>query len=312
MNNPPLSPDRYGDATMSYPETRNSKEPLRTRPPTGNGSSSERGLPRRQSRQILEGHLDRILAQLALPEAAIDTGRLREMLLELSTDIQARSSAFQSHDYRWILERLTGIYAQGIARQTPEPFTPTAAAYAQVIETISREYPGQDYSEAIGQLFFYMSRLFRTQENSWKAVYKHILSIPDSVEAKQLLNRAFFVEIQEWAEAGVENLFSIRRDLVKKISGLEVRLKGLDRRIFKISGEVNQRRQASIAATSSNIIDLAQAREARLIASLKEIRQGLEEEKQREESIVRLIESDIREFEEKLRNTRRAYFVRPV
>ena len=261
---------------------------------------------------MLEAHLDRLLALLAPPGAAIDTGLVRETLLALSADIRYGSSSFHSNDYRWILTHLTRTYAQGFHQRTQDPFTATAAAYAQVIETLSQLFPGQDYSEAVGQLFCYMSRLFRAQEQSWKAVYTHILSIPESVEAKRLLNHAYFVEIQEWAEAGVENLFSIRNNLRKKIGALVARIDRLERRIAKIAGTSTHPVRAGIGAKGSNVIDLVEARRKRLIRLLEHRRAELMEERDGEEYVLGFIDSDIREFENKLRNTRRAYFVHIV
>lgn len=234
------------------------------------------------------------------------------MLLALSEDIRSGSALFASNDYRWVLTRLTEIYAQGFGQPKRDTFANTAADYAHVIEIISREYPGHDYSEAIGQLFCYMSRLFRTRKNGWKAVYEHILSIPDSVEAKQLLNRAFFVEIQEWAEAGVENLFSIRKDLYEKIAEIGTKIEALDRRIEQLESGRIPENQTNPSAARSNVVDLAAARRERNILNLEQKRRKLLADRENEEVIVGLIESDIREFEDKLRATRRAYFIRSV
>ena len=261
---------------------------------------------------LIGERLNRLGVQLSRPDAVIDSGEIEDTLLLLSTEIRSGSSDLVSSDYRWIIERLTDIYAQGFGQRAGDAFTTTADSYAHLIETISRAYPGYDYSEAVGQLFCYMSRLFRTRKTGWKAVYEHILSIPDSVEAKQVLNRAFFVDIQEWAEAGVENLFSIRKDLYEKIRKIEVKIRGLDRRIENIAGPRDLPEQASSVRAGSNIVDLTQARRRRLIEPLRLRRRRLVGEKENEETIVGLIESDIREFEDKLRATRRAYFIRPV
>ncbi len=232
------------------------------------------------------------------------------MLLALSADIRSRADVFHGSDYHWVLRQLTAIYARGLRRRTQDPYTTTAAAYAQVIETITHACPGQDYCEAVGQLVGYMVLLFQTRENSWRLVFEHILSIPDAVEAKQLLDRAFLVEIREWAEAGVENLFSIRADLYEKIGGLQVRIEGIEGQIRMLERELGARRRR--AAVRSNVIDLERVRTERLRASLLHARRVLEEEKRTEESIVALIESDIREFEDKLRKTARAYYLRSV
>jgi hypothetical protein len=278
------------------------------------GAAAHQGAlhPRSLSRRNLEEQLNRLLGEFSQPERSIDTARIREILLKLDADIRSGYEVFQNNDYRWILERLTRIYGQGLTSQRQDPFTATAADYAQVIETLSHVYPKQDYSEAMGQLFCYMSRLFRTQERSWKAVYTHILSIPESVEAKRVLNRAFFLEIQSWAEAGVENLFSIRQDLSDKLSELRTKIDRMDRRIATIAGEPSVRQETGSAAHGRNVIDFAMARKRRLIQSLERRRNALDEEKVDTESVFGLIESDIREFEEKLRITRRAYFLRAV
>lgn len=301
-----------GDIHMSHAEKQLGKELPLVSPLSVRVLPNEVRTVRRQPRKIIEAHLDRLLALLALPGTAIDTSLVRETLLDLSADIRYGSSSFHSNDYRWILTHLTRTYARGLDRRTQDPFTATAAAYAQVIETLSHLFPGQDYSEAVGQLFCYMSRLFRAQEHSWKAVYKHILSIPESVEAKRLLNRAYFVEIQEWAEAGVDNLFSIRNNLCEKIAALAARIDRLERRIAKIADASTRPVRAGTAVNGSNVIDFAEARRKRLIRLLEHRRAELTEEKNGEESVLGFIESDIREFENKLRNTRRAYFVHTV
>jgi hypothetical protein len=297
---------------MAYPETRILEELGSSLLASARIPPEEAEQGRRRSLQALEANLNRLRAGLSRAEVMSETDRIRDLLAELAVEIQLASSLLQSSDYRWILERLTRIYARGLRRQTWKPFAFTAAAYAQVVETISRAYPSQDYSEAVGQLFCYMSRLFRTREHGWKAVYERILSIPDSVEAKQLLYRAFFVEIQEWAEAGVENLFEIRSDLYQRIAEIGAEIERLDCRIAAISDPSSNRDPGATAVRESNVLDLAQARGRRQITSLSQRRRELIDDKDDEESILALIESDILEFEEKLWNTRRAFFVRAV
>jgi hypothetical protein len=297
---------------MASPETRVDKDSRHDSRRAGVELPHGSALHPSRPRELLEEHLDRLRSYLQRPEEEIDAGLVRDTLFDLSADIRSGTFMLRSGDYRWILERLTSIYAEGFGSRARYPLTVTAAAYAQVIETISNAYPDQDYGEAVGQLFCYMSRLFRTRERSWKAVYRHIRSIPDTVEAKQLLNRALFVEIQEWAEAGVDNLFSIRRDIYEKIEKLSAGIEDLDRSIEKLGYTRIHLRQTEFGVFGPNVIDLDQARRKRMTASLDRERRGLVEARKGEESVVALIESDIREFEKKLRNTRRAYFVRLV
>jgi hypothetical protein len=299
---------------MPYPETQlghgrepNADSPLQEQ----SRRAGPRSLPSGSGKLIGE-RLKRLEAQLSNPDIAIDAREIEDMLLLLSADIRTGSSELASGDYRRIVEHLTEIYAQGFGRQAGGVFYATADSYAHLIETIIRAYPGHDYSEAVGQLFCYMSRLFRARKSGWKAVYERLLSIPDAIEAKQVLNRAFFVEIQEWAEAGVENLFSIRKDLYEKIGKIESRIGALDRRIEEIAGPSGFREQASSTQQVSNVVYLEQARRRRRVEPFRARRRRLVEEKEDEETIVGLIESDIREFEDKLRATRRAYFIRPI
>lgn len=299
---------------MPYPEIRlgrgreqDSGSPLEKRSPRAGSRWPQSG-----SAKLIGERLNRLEAQLSRPDTAIDSSEIEVILLLLSADIRTGYSELASGDFRQIIERITEIYAQGFGQRAGGVFTATADSYAHLIETISRAYPGHDYSEAVGQLFCYMSRLFRARKNGWKAVYEHLLSIPDAVEAKQVLNRAFFVEIQEWAEAGVENLFSIRKDLYAKIRNIKRRIRELDRRIERIAGPSDLPEQANSAQNASNIVDLAQARRRLLIEPLRVRRRRLVDEKENEKTIVGLIESDICEFEEKLRATRRAYFIRAV
>jgi len=279
---------------------------------TGGTPTADSQRLRGQSRKSLEKRLDQLGAQLSGPDTSVDIDGISGMLLALAADIRSGSLVFAGNDYRWILTRLTHIYAQGFGQLKRDAFANTAADYAQVIETISREFPGHDYTEAVGQLLCYMSRLFRTRRSGWKAVYEHILSIPDSVGAKQLLNRAFFAEIQEWAEAGVENLFNIRRDLYEKIADIGARIEALDQKIEQIGGDQGTQGETTSGVSAANVVDLAAARRERQIKQLEHSRQKLRGQKEDEEVIVGLIESDILEFENKLRATRRAYFIRPV
>lgn len=300
-----------GFTFMSYPKTLHEQRQGPVPEPLLQERSPRTGSPAlaRRSRKRIEEVLNQLGAQLTRPDELIGASEIDDMLLLLSADIRFGAPELASSDYRWIVDQLTGIYAQGFEQRPGDLFTKTARSYAHLIETISRAYPGNDYSEAVGQLFCYMSRLFRTRKHDWKAVYEHLLSIPDSVEAKQMLNRAFFAEIQEWAEAGVENLFSIRMDLYEKIGAIKDQIRRLDRRIEMTLGGIQLPEQTSSARAGTNVVDLAAARRERLIGSLRFKRQRLLEEKDDEEIIVGLIESDIREFEDKLRATRRAYFI---
>ncbi len=46
----------------------------------------------------------------------------------------------------------------------------------------------------MGQLLAYMEQLFANRKSDWKTIYEHIISMPESVEAKRLIKAARFEE----------------------------------------------------------------------------------------------------------------------
>lgn len=263
-------------------------------------------------RRILEAHLARILVHLKGTDMQRDSAHARGLLLDLSAEIRSESSKFRGSDYRWVLNELTAIYAQGFGRRSRESFTTTAAAYARVIEDMSRTFPDQDYCEALGQLFGYMISLFRQEKEGWKSIYESILSVPDSVAAKKFLDRTLLLEIRDWTEAGVGNLFAIRADVYGKIADIQARIEGLDREITQAEAEAGVSPSSGTALSEGKVVQLASVRARLRLGVLRQRRQGFEEAKRNEEAIVHLIESDIREFEDKLRRIARCCFLRAV
>lgn len=264
-----------------------------------------------RSRAVLEDYLTVLSTELSETNGFVDVGRVQEMLLEISSFLRAEGAGIGGDDYRRTLDRLTEIYARGIPQTASQGFKLTAAGYAGVIETVSRAYPGYDYGEAVGQLLCYMMRLFKAGNGGWKTVFQHVLAMPDTVKAKQWLGQTYFWEVQEWAEAGVDNLFSIRREICERIAGVAAKETEIGREIEKMERDLRADRQKK-AGTGANVIDLAQKRGARALESLRRNRQGLVEEKAANELLVGLIDDDIREFEDKLRDMRRAYYVRLI
>ncbi|MEA3275896.1 MAG: hypothetical protein U9Q81_11510 [Pseudomonadota bacterium] len=275
---------------------------------TANGVSS---LAPDHSRQVLQTYLDYFGAQLSRNSASRDIGLLQEMLLEVAHIVRSGTADILTDDYENILERLVAIYARGLNQRGQNAFMITAADYADVIEAISQEYPAYDYSEAVGQLLWYMSRLFGRRKSSWKTVYEHILSMPDSVAAKQLLMQAYFLEINEWVESGVDNLFEIRSDLYAKKAALLKEETTISREIEKME-QALKARQGKGTARDRNVVDLGEKRKERTIETLRREMQEIISEKEGKETMIAMIESDIRQFEDKLKEAKRAYFIRLV
>ncbi|RDH89272.1 MAG: hypothetical protein DIZ77_06805 [endosymbiont of Seepiophila jonesi] len=227
------------------------------------------------------------------------------MLLEVSQIIRSGRAGVSTDDYRKIISHLTGIYAKGLAEEMKCPFIITSVDYADVIEAISQEYPAFDYREVMGQLLYYMSQLFRNRKGSWMMVYEHLLSLPESVDALALSNRKAFMEIQEWTEQGVDSLFQICRDYKEMIGQAEHDLAGLEQRIAVQKDEMATQKNRAVIAFDS-------LRKKRVLKAMLSQKARLIEELQSKQMILELVEDDIREFEEKLVELRRAYFIRLV
>ncbi|MEJ1298205.1 MAG: hypothetical protein RPU64_06965 [Candidatus Sedimenticola sp. (ex Thyasira tokunagai)] len=266
-----------------------------------------------KSRQILADYLAYLERELSVENVLINVGQVQEMLLEVSCIIRSGRANIAPQEYRIILKRLTAIYAEGfIAHGTKDAFSITAVDYADVIEAISGAFPDFDYSEAVGQLLYYMNRLFTLRKSGWMTVYEHIISMPDSIKAIQLLKEEYFLEIQKWAEEGVDNLFQIRKDLAQRMDTLDQEVAEIGIKIKRIEDRLESRRYSSKSRRGAVIFDLAAEREKKEINLLIDERDQRRDESEGKEQIIELIESNIREFEIKLKETRRAYFVRLV
>lgn len=264
---------------------------------------------RRKALSILNDYLDYLERELSDDNASIDVSQVQEMLLEVSCIVRSGCSKIQAEHYGRILQRLIGIYAKGLNHAQKDAFSITAADYAEVIEAISVKYPGYDYSEAVGQLVLYMNRLFELRKGSWKTVYEHILSMPDSIQAIQLLKQDHFEEIRVWAEEGVHNLFALRKDLFKRMDELERESEQVDELIEDLE---RSRDSEQPFERASNVISFQGRLFDKEIAGLRQDRAALAGEILGQEHLIQLIEENIAEFEDKLNQARRAFFVRLV
>lgn len=262
--------------------------------------------------QILEDYIDYLEQELVAPNDDLNLGQVQEMLLEVSCIVRSGNKDIHPDQYGRFLERLTGIYAQGFSTEEKERFSATAPDYAEVIEAISRELPGYDYREAVGQLLYYLNHLYRSRKSSWITVYQHILSMPDSIAAIQTLKEAYFRGIQQWVEEGVQNLFHIGRDLQQRVNELNQKTAGLTRLIEQQRDLLDRERRCPEFTFAGNITSLDQERRKREIAELLDRREQTLRERSSKEQIAELIECNIREFETALKEARRAYFVQLV
>lgn len=236
----------------------------------------------------------------------------RDTLDALAILVRTQEGEMGYWDYAPFLRRLTQIYAAGCQRRENTACTGTAAAYAAIVEAVSRRLPAFDFTDTLGQLLEFMTRLFSAQENDWKVVYAHLRAIPDVIDAKQSLIRVCSADIREWFDAGVQNLFSLRQDLTEKIQELVRRTGDLEARIRAQEQRLGALRQRLARDGQGKILSLEDRFLERELARLRDQQASLTEERAGQEEIRQLIESDIREFERFLREARRAYYLRLV
>ena len=274
-------------------------------------------------RRVLNDCLIHLDDQLHGPEGDVDRRGVRLTLRELGDLIGSNRLSLERPEYQVLLARLVAIFATGAAPASQLALATSAPSYAGVVAALSRACPSCDYEAALGQLLTYMGRLFVERRSGWKAIYRAIASISDRVAAKQRLDEGEFRRIEEWVESGASNLFPIQRDLAKAIAGLEEKAAAL--------GAEMERRTAALGSSSpfgqgwpvsqgrrerplggARVVSLADRRERIEIAALGRRRDELLAQAEDKRGIQELIDDDIRELEDALRATRRAYSVRLV
>jgi hypothetical protein len=243
-------------------------------------------LPPSTIRQILDGYLDDLERELSESDTGTDIGRVQEMLLEIAGFIRSGTAKATEGECLFFLERLIDLYGNGFSQVGKNAFSVTAADYADVIEAVSIECPTYDYSQAVGQLICYMQQLFESRKGSWITIYEHIESMSNSISVVQILKDVYLQEIRQWADEGVANLF--KRASLPCVSN---------------TAQKAGRRQ---------VVDIREKRVEKEIAVLHQQIDQLMGERQGKTEIAALIQSNIQEFQTKLKEIRRAYLLRLV
>ena len=250
--------------------------------------------------------------ELASEKGSADVERTQRTLDEVAGMVRSDGTIATRRDYERFLQRLTRIYGEGCEQRDNAAFATTAAGYAAVIEAVSRTHPELDYTSPLGQLLEFMTRLFAARNNSWKLVYKHLRAVPDSVKAKQTLNRVCSAGIREWFDAGVQNLFSLRDDLEARIDEFAATAERIDRKILVTDNALTEARRRVDPEGKGKVVMLNGRIKEREILALEIEKEEVLEQIEGRKNTLGLIESDIREFENILREARRAYYIRVV
>ncbi len=293
---------------QKYPATNVTQSAIRKRRMELKGNLPVKDIcpPAGKLQQIFGDYLDYLEIRFSHEDNVTDIGQVQEMLLELSHCIRSKNSRIKAEEYSAILERLTDIYAQGMAHNRKTIFSATAADYADLIEAISLKHPTYDYSEMIGQLLFYMKQLFEQRKGNWITIYDHLQSMPDSIEGLQSLKKSYLQEIQQWVEEGVENLFQIRADFYSRIEQLNHEASELVQKINAGKDNISSDIAKFKAGGKNTVISFELKSREKEIGILDNKMKEIVIEREGEGRIHELIEENIKEFEDILTNTKRS------
>lgn len=255
-----------------------------------------------ESCRVIKQYFDHLESTLAQNHAQVDVDQLRELLTEITGFIRSEKSQLKADGYMRMLNRLTAIYAKGVQVEDDRAFTGTAANYADIMNTISQNYTGYDYSKSIALMLHYMDKLFSNREESWFDIYQHLVSMPDSIHILQMLKEQHLQEIQSWVEEGVDNLFSIWEEQLEVLQNIGEEIYQTDREILLLS---KQLRMSELHSVAPNVLYLDDGRKRRTLAELRQKRKELEETRDAKLDLTALLDDNIQEFGQRLTEIRR-------
>ena len=268
----------------------------------GNGQISEAG----KLEQILSAYLNYLQFQLLSSKGNVDIGLVQEMLLEVADVVRAGKVKGRGEEFGHFIDGLVTIYRNGFVEKGSDGFYHTVSDYAELLGSISREFPAYDYDEALQQLFLFMNRMFERQQKGWVDVLEYILSMPESIGLAQHLKQECFPEITEWVEGGVQNLFQIHADLAAMVHKLDMRERLVEQQITRLQHSYENRHMAG------NVIELKQGKIAGALSLLRQKLVAIQHEGAEKRDLLGLVASNIQEFQDLMAATRRALFMHLV
>ncbi len=219
---------------------------------------------------------------------------------------------FLSKEYGLFLQDLAQRYRRACRDQTHPICLETAVNFANLVEATSHQYSAIEYEHILGLLLDLMTRLFQARDHSWSVLYQHLRAIPDDLEAKQHLKQVCSADIREWFDAGVQNLFSLRKNLLQKSQEFAAEAAQIQRRIRSRKRAAALIQRYAQQRYGQSVVSFRASQILRRIRILEEERNELLEQRKSTQEVRALIESDIREFEKLLNEARRAYYLRLV
>lgn len=256
--------------------------------------------------QILSAYLKYLQFQLLSSSGNVDTGLVQEMLLEVAAVVRAGKVKGRGEEFGRFIDGLVTIYRKGFAEKGSDGFYHTVSDYAELLGSISREFPAYDYDEALQQLFLVMNRMFERQQKGWVEVLEYILSMPESIGLAQHLKQECFPEITEWVEGGVQNLFQIHADLAAMVHKLDMRERLVEQQITRLQHSYQNRHMAG------NVIELKKGKIAGALSLLRQKLVAIKREGAEKRDLAGLVDSNIQEFQDLMAATKRAFFMHLV
>ena len=256
--------------------------------------------------QILDAYLEYLQSQLVSARSDMDIGQVREMLLEVASVVRDGRFRGRDEEFGRFINGLATIYGNGFVGQESEGLHHTLGDYAELLESISREFPEYNYDQALQQLFLHMSRMFESEQKGWAEVLESIVSMPDTIGLVQLLKQECLPQIREWVEGGVKNLFQIRSDLIAIVRKLDMRQQLVAQEMVRLEHSYQEHHG------EGNLIGFRQGKMARTMTLLRRKLVSIQQEAEDKRGLVELVDSNIREFQDLMAAARRKFFMHLV
>jgi hypothetical protein len=257
---------------------------------------------------IIKQYFDYLEHSLTCQGEQADIYQLRAMLLEIYQLLRSAKSQLREDGYLRLLDRLTAIYAKGLRVENDRAYAVTAADFAQILKSISQDFQDYDYHPSVSLLLHYMDKLFKTREASWLEVYEHLLSMPDSIHFMHRLKTEHLNDISCWIEEGVDNLYTLLDEQREVIEIQDQAIGELEQRLGRLQARLRRIRNPAL----SSVIEIETARQRQEIRALDKQRGRLLKERCAKLGIAELLETNIREFSDRLANIHRSTLLKLV
>jgi hypothetical protein len=253
---------------------------------------------------ILKKYFDFLEQSLFGQHDSVDIGLLQEMLLEISLLLRSGKGLIREEGYLRLLNRLTSIYSKGLRVNNSYAFARTASNYADILESVSQQFQDYDYSHSVSLLLHYMDKLFQSREESWLEVYEHLLCMPDNINVMKQLRDEHIGVINTWIEEGVDNLFTLRQEQLDMIDIQTSALHDLEHQI--------KTRQSLLEDLPQHetVVPIDRARQLREFARLCKQREQLVLDQENKQEIIELLDTNIKEFSDRLAQMRRSTLIK--